>query len=367
MLETVRQYAQQQLDESGEAEAVRTRHAEYFLALAESAAPHLRGREQPQWMARLREEQENLVAAMTWCVQADSPVDSRWGLRLAAATSRYWLFNEIDLGCRLAEAALQRDLDGARSEARFYTVHALAAMHMHRGDAQAALAHARAALAMARRHASAEWQIKALAAIASALSTLGEADAALPHDREALQLAEASGDAEYVATLSNNIAEIERARGELESAERGYRKALSLSRAQGNFLLTAIVLHNLVRLLVAAGRLEDARACAVESEQLLRGIGEKVLKVELLKVVACLTGSRGEHALAARFWGAGQPRFTDAGYRDPRVDEEQMARQMAEARRALGDAAFEAAEAAGRTLDLDAAMLELKLWLSQRA
>ena len=367
MLETVRQYAQQRLDESGDAEAVRTRHVEHFLALAESAAPHLRGREQPLWMARLREEQENLVAAMAWSDQVDSAVDPQWGLRLAAATSRYWLFNEIDLGCRLAAAALQRDPDGADSAARFHTLLGVAAMNMHRGDAQVSLAHARSALTMARRDASAEWQMKALAAVGSALNTLGETEAALRHDQEALELAEASGNAEYVATLSNNIAETERGRGKLESAERRYRKALSLGRAQGNFLLTAIVLHNLVRLLVAAGRHEDARAYAVESEQLLRSIGEKVLKFELLKVVAGLAVARSEHALAARFWGAGQPRFTDAGYRDPRIDEAQMAQQMAQARRALGDSAFEAAEAAGRTLDLDAAMLELRLWLSQGA
>jgi hypothetical protein len=87
----------------------------------------------------------------------------------------------------------------------------------------------------------------------------------------------------------------------------------------------------------------------------------------LLKVVAGLAGARGEHALAARFWGAGQPRYYDAGYRDPRLDEAQMAQRMAEARRALGDTAFEAAQAAGRTLDLDSAMLEVRLWLSQGA
>ena len=77
MLETVRQYAQQRLEDSGEADAARTRHAEYFLALAEVAAPHLRGPEQSLWMARLREEHENLVAAMTWCAQEQAPMDPR--------------------------------------------------------------------------------------------------------------------------------------------------------------------------------------------------------------------------------------------------------------------------------------------------
>jgi hypothetical protein len=54
MLETVRDYAQRQLDAAGETADARTRHAEYFLVLTEAAAPHLRGPEQPQWMARLR-------------------------------------------------------------------------------------------------------------------------------------------------------------------------------------------------------------------------------------------------------------------------------------------------------------------------
>ena len=69
MLETVRQYAQQRLSESGEVDAVHARHAEFFLALAEAAAPHMRGPQQSLWMARLHEEHENLVAAMTWCAQ----------------------------------------------------------------------------------------------------------------------------------------------------------------------------------------------------------------------------------------------------------------------------------------------------------
>jgi len=363
MLETVREYAQRQLDAAGDTTLARTRHAEHFLALAEAAAPQLRGPEQPQWMARLRTEQENLVAALHWCSAADSPVAGQWALRLAAASARYWLFNEIDLGCRLLQAALERDHDASDSEVRFDALHALAGMHMHRGDTHAALEHGRAALAMARRQRATERQAKALTAIGSALQMQGDAVAARQHETKALQLAEASGNVEYMATLSNNLAETERARGELARAERGYLKALKLGRAQGNLLLAAIVLHNLVRLYVAAGRHDDARAYAAESEHLLRGLGEQVLKLELLKVCAGLAASLGEPALAARWWGASQPRFIAAGYRDPQIDEAQMAELLGQARTVLGEADYDAAEAAGRTLDLGAAMDELRQWL----
>jgi predicted ATPase/DNA-binding winged helix-turn-helix (wHTH) protein len=363
MLETVRDYAQRQLDAAGETVDARTRHAEHFLALAEASAPHLRGPEQPRWMARLRAEQENLLAALHWCSAPASPVDGQWALRLAASTARYWLFNEIDLGRRLLQAALERDRDAGDGEIRFDALHALAGMHMHRGDTAAALHYGRAALAMARRMGSAERQAKALTAIGSALHMQGANQTARQHEHEAMQLAEASGNVEYMATLSNNLAETERARGELALAEAGYLKALRLGRAQGNLLLAAIVLHNLVRLYVAAGRPADARASAAESEQLQRGLGEQVLKLELLKVCAGLAASLGEPALAARWWGAGQPRFLAAGYRDPQIDEAQMDDLLGRARRTLGDADYDAAETAGRTLDLGAAMDELRQWL----
>jgi len=363
MLETVRQYAQHQLDESGEADATHTRHAEYYLADVERAAPHLRGPEQPQWMAQLRAEQENLVVAISWCASADSPVDPQWGLRLVAATARYWIFNGIEVGSRLAQAALQRDRDAADCTPRFNTLHALASMHMHRGDAEASLQHARKALAMGQRCAEIEWQTKALTAIGSALNTQGDIEAALQHEHEAMQLAEASGNVEYVASLSNNIAETERSRGNFEAAERGYLKALHLGRAHGNLLLSAIVLHNLVRLYVACGRPDDARTSALESEQLLRGIGEQVLKFELLKCVAALASSRGDHAVAVRWWSTAQPQFIEAGYWDPKVDTALYDDRMAAAKHALGNAGFAAAEAAGHALDIDSAMRELKQWL----
>jgi predicted ATPase/DNA-binding winged helix-turn-helix (wHTH) protein len=364
MLETVRDYAQRQLDATGETADTRTRHAEHFLALAEAAAPHLRGPGQSQWMARLRSEQENLLAALHWCSDPSSPVDAQWALRLAASTARYWLFNEIDLGRRLLQAALDRDRDAGDGDVRFDALHALAGVHMHRGDTAAALQHGRAALAMACRLGSAEWQAKAHTAIGSALHMQGDNETARRHEHEAMQLAEASGNVEYMATLSNNLAETERARGELALAERGYVKALRLGRTQGNLLLAAIVLHNLVRLCVAAGRHDDALAYAAESELLLRGLGEVVLKFELLKVCAGIAASRGEHTLAARWWGAAQPRFIAAGYRDPQIDQTQMTELLGRARSVLGDAAYDDAEAAGRALELDVAMRELREWLS---
>lgn len=365
MLETVRQYAQDRLVSSGAAETTRARHAEFFLRLAEAAAPYMRGPQQSQWMARLHEEHENLVAAMNWCAHDRSLADTEVGLRLAAATGVYWLFNEVELGCRLILQALRRQSAGADSEARFQALNVLAAMHMHRGQGDEGLPHAREALAVARRMGRVEWQAMALCATGNCLNRTGDEDVALSCYEQARDLAQANGCALPLSSALNNIAAIDFRHGKWAAAEQGFRQALHLARGRGDIRSTLIFLHNLVRVQVAAGRQAGAHACAVEAQALLGEVGEEVLKLELLEVVAGLASMRGEHEVAARFWGHSTQRYVDAGYRRPAEDQAQLDRLSAASRLALGDACFESSESAGRALDLDAAMLELRRWLER--
>jgi predicted ATPase len=81
MLETIRQYAQEKLDESGEASLVHDHHLEYFRSLAMQARPHFRDSEQFVWLDRFETELDNLRAALTWALDGGS-VES--GLRLAS-------------------------------------------------------------------------------------------------------------------------------------------------------------------------------------------------------------------------------------------------------------------------------------------
>ena len=66
MLETVREYARERLEASGEADDIRRRHAAWFLALAETAEPELVGPAQERWLDRLEDEHPNLRAALAW-------------------------------------------------------------------------------------------------------------------------------------------------------------------------------------------------------------------------------------------------------------------------------------------------------------
>jgi len=85
MLETIREYGLERLQESGEAETIQWAHAVYYLALAEEAEPQLQGAQQAVWLERLDKEYENLRAALQWLVGRE---EKEMALRLAGALMR---------------------------------------------------------------------------------------------------------------------------------------------------------------------------------------------------------------------------------------------------------------------------------------
>ncbi|MBI3915159.1 MAG: tetratricopeptide repeat protein [Chloroflexi bacterium] len=87
MLETIRQYARDKLLETGEGEAIRNHHLDYFLSFAEAAEPRLHGPEQVQWLDRLDIDHDNLRSALEWSL-GEGRVEK--GLRLAAALMWFW-------------------------------------------------------------------------------------------------------------------------------------------------------------------------------------------------------------------------------------------------------------------------------------
>ena len=87
MLETIREYALERLEERGDGQAVRRRHAGFYLPLAEEAEPALLGPQQLSWLERLDAERDNLRAALNWAAEED---EADIGLRIGAALWRYW-------------------------------------------------------------------------------------------------------------------------------------------------------------------------------------------------------------------------------------------------------------------------------------
>ncbi|MBB5979596.1 BTAD domain-containing putative transcriptional regulator [Kribbella solani] len=89
MLGTIKEYAQQRLDEANESESARRTHVAYFTELTQTADPHLRRAEQLEWLAMLEPEHDNIAAAMRWALGAG---DGELAMRLGAAAGWYWWF-----------------------------------------------------------------------------------------------------------------------------------------------------------------------------------------------------------------------------------------------------------------------------------
>ncbi|HET7271428.1 MAG TPA: BTAD domain-containing putative transcriptional regulator, partial [Rubrobacter sp.] len=104
MLQPIRQYACEKLEESGEAKIVRCRHAEFFLALAKRAEPELLAGRQEEWLERLEREHGNFRAALGWSF---SQGEADLGLRLGTALWRLWdLHGHLSEGRRWLERGI---------------------------------------------------------------------------------------------------------------------------------------------------------------------------------------------------------------------------------------------------------------------
>ena len=107
LLETVRQYASEKLEQAGEAEEVGRRHARYYLVLAEEAERGSSGMDQAWWLERLETEHDNLRAALGWSLGGGG---AELGLGLAAALWSFWYTHgHLSEGRRWLEGAIAAD------------------------------------------------------------------------------------------------------------------------------------------------------------------------------------------------------------------------------------------------------------------
>jgi predicted ATPase/class 3 adenylate cyclase/DNA-binding XRE family transcriptional regulator len=94
MLATIQEFGREQLEAASEADAMRQRHASYFLTLAGDAWSHLLHGEQVMWLDRLEEELDNLRTAWGWCIargQAGDQQAVERGMLVASYLSDFWI------------------------------------------------------------------------------------------------------------------------------------------------------------------------------------------------------------------------------------------------------------------------------------
>ncbi len=394
MLETVREYASERLRQSGEGDAVRARHAAYFLDLAERAAPALLGPQQVAWMERLEQEHDNLRTAAGW-YGGQAPGTA---LRLAVALTPFWYMRghltegRARLAALLAQQGAPEGAPGGAA-ARAGALDAAGRLAYRQGDHVATRAHLEESVELSRRlgdGGALAWSLGALArvaqrlgdpaartmcvesvvlarragdphALARALAFLGAAvgrtDPALARTLLAESLAHCrrSGDAWFAAVALNALAGVERYAGDPAAARPLYAEALALRRATGDPLGTACQLHNLGHAALLAGDPRLAASSFREGSALARAAGDRHGLAWALWGLGVATAALGRPRAAARLLGAASPHLPAGTTSFHPPDPEDRERTLDGLRATLGEPAFTAAWAAARALALERA------------
>ncbi|MBA3778811.1 MAG: adenylate/guanylate cyclase domain-containing protein [Chloroflexi bacterium] len=259
MLETIREFAVERLEASGEADEVRRRHADHFLALAEEAEPHVH-HDSLEWLDRLQAEHDNLRGALD---HMEAQGDGAGVIRLAGALWRFWYQKSHFIeGRRRLETALHSD--DRPIDARAKALHGASVMTLTLGDTSSSRLYAEQALALEETLGN-RWGVAYAGMMLG--NNLAEApdvsrDLAAARDRlqESARLFEEIGDQHYALISRHNQAWITGDLGDRDGERRLHEESLAKARSLGNQGIEAEALAQLGMLARDDGRLEDAAA-----------------------------------------------------------------------------------------------------------
>ena len=364
LLETVRQYALEHLKESGEEEAVRQRHLEYYVALAGRAQRELLGPEQEQWLGLLDRERANVLAAHQWC--AHSEQNRELGLRLACGVQQYWFVRGLPgLARGVMIEALERS--PARSRDRCRTLMYAGQMGYFMGLYREARQQLEESLSIAREVRDPNSVAVCLSPLGMACLGDGDLRAARAHLEEALVIARDQQDPRRIAAAINSMAQLHRVEGNHEQADPLFEHVLDLARELEDRESIAIALLNLAMTSIQRGMLDRGRERLEEAAEIAQATRSKPVGQSVLEVCAGLAAKAQKWTCAAKFFGAAEAEAAHTGIRRDPADESFLAPCVAIARAAAGPDRFRAAEAEGRALGYDAALAEARRWLGDFA
>jgi predicted ATPase/DNA-binding winged helix-turn-helix (wHTH) protein len=365
MLETVRQYAEDRLNESGESNTVRERHLAHFLALVKRAHPNFFSKDANAWYRRLDRELSNLLAAHAWCDRAAD--GAALGLELASNVRMYWIERGLfALGHQVYVQALARDGAEQRSAQRGRALFAFGQHQNFCGRFADGIAPLEEGLAIARELRDDQYAAHCLDKIAYTRGFMGDAVTALACVDEELVIRRRLGGPHLTVSALITKAAILRMKGDFDAAALVLEEALSLS--EGDDLEELHVIRSdLARVSIARGSLRHARVSLIEAINLLLRTNSRFRSMVALDVAALLAAACRDWQRAARLQCVFDTTLAQfGGFQNP-YDDRVLAELRQKPRTKLGTESYAAAYEAGRHLGLEHALSETLAWLKQES
>jgi predicted ATPase/transcriptional regulator with XRE-family HTH domain len=272
MLETIREYALERLEVSGESEVIQQAHAAYYLLFAERAEPELTGPAQAEWLTQLGVEHDNLRAALAWSLDGGEPAT---GLRLAGTLGRFWrVHGHPREGLSWLERTLAVSNDDA-SAARGKALEEAGRLSHDRGDPDQTEALLAAALAIWRALDDRHGEARSLDELGNVAHDRGDFERANTLHEQALGLAREIGDRRGAGRALNNLAMVALYQQDDERAQHLYNEALRVLREVGDAYGINVVLTNLGIVAIRRGDLDHAADIANECLTGCRDLGDQ--------------------------------------------------------------------------------------------
>jgi hypothetical protein len=299
-LETIRQFAAEQLAQAGdrEAAAMAAAHCAHYLSVAEATAPHLTGPDQGSWLARLDTEQANLRRAAEHA--ASHPDGTGQVLRLGVALRRY---RRVRYQSQEALALLRPALDRPEAQADqelFAAAVLTAAMAADFVDVGLAQRLGEQAVTLARQLDAARLLIESLTALSAACFLVGQPERGLPPGQEAVERAGRLGDD---VLLGESLAVYLMCDAVIDPAHAGplYTEAIACTQRSGDHLYASFLANNASMLALQAGDIPAARAYMHQAAQAFHAIGEEEDPRLLVNLGLVLRQDHDPHAARSSF------------------------------------------------------------------
>ena len=272
MLETIREYALEKLEASGEKTLTKRSHAAYCLVLAEEESKERSGGEGTEWLERFALEHDNFRAALDWLTETS---DAEWGLRLGSALFRFWEIRDLAEGRERLGRLLKLAGATAPTKARARALFAAGVLAIEQGD------------------------------YASALALLSESR----------DISLGLGDKTGVAVSLNALAVMARDRGDVATAYTLFEETLSLWRELGDQKAVARSLSNLANVAKLQGAHNLSRALYGECIAIFRELGDRTGIAWSLNCQGDVARDQGELAAARTLYEQGLAIFRELGDR----------------------------------------------------
>jgi predicted ATPase/DNA-binding SARP family transcriptional activator len=364
MLETVREFGREKLQEAGEESSVLDRHLEMFMRLSEKFGPLLHA-DQVIWLERLEVELDNIRAAIQWSIDGGTLEDTREselrvvaGLRLMGSLD--WFFERHNRRAPVDPLMQLLSHPGAKANTswRAKALNTCGFIHLACGNYHEAKQVLEEALHIARELDDIENMIWALGRIGAVLTLQGKYADAQPYLQEGLGFAlEIGNEGQFaVAWCLSFLGDIFLNRGEIEKAEAAYEESVAILRVLENQSMLGLTVRRLGILALRRGDIEEATRLFEESLLLNQAVNHTQGIAHCIAALAGAAAKQGEIVRAARLMGATEAVVEAIATPLYQFDQNEFDRNMVDVRAQLGDELIRAAWSAGRSMSLEEAI-----------